>query len=77
MEKPGENYIGEVRLSLSSRYLNAVSPRQYSGICVSPREEIIRGSLKYSWKEGRSIARASDPIAKSEPVISSVPKRLN
>ncbi len=43
---------------------------------MSPREEIIRGSLKYSWKEGRSIARASDPFAKSEPAISSVPERL-
>lgn len=27
------------------------------GVLVSPREELIRGALKYAWKDGRSKAK--------------------
>jgi len=29
----------------------------WKGVPVSPREELIRGALKYSWKDGRSKAK--------------------
>ncbi len=33
-----------------------------SGNCASPREELIRGSLKYYWKEGRSKAKGPELV---------------
>jgi len=29
----------------------------WKGVLVSPREELIRGALKYAWKDGRSNAK--------------------
>ncbi|KAF8803794.1 hypothetical protein BYT27DRAFT_7225732 [Phlegmacium glaucopus] len=32
----------------------------WKGVLVSPREELIRGALKFAWKDGRSKAKYVD-----------------
>jgi len=38
----------------------------WKGVLVSPREELIRGDLKYTWKDGRSKAKETPSQQSSE-----------
>ena len=74
MGRLGENSIGEVRFhcTLNKSFcfcLLMPPPLLFSGSCVSPREEQIRGSLKYNWKEGRSKAKGSELVQIVCPAI--------
>uniref|UniRef100_A0A8H8CJQ7 Uncharacterized protein n=1 Tax=Psilocybe cubensis TaxID=181762 RepID=A0A8H8CJQ7_PSICU len=39
----------------------------WKGVCVSPREERIRGALKYTWREGRSGSSLLGSTQSSSP----------
>jgi len=65
MARPGVAYIGKVQDTLSARNL-ADKVSCPIGAPVNGREERIPGSLKYSWKEGRSTAMATVPRAPRE-----------
>ena len=74
MGRLGENSIGEVRFHCTltkSLFLSSNAPLLFSGSCVSPREEQIRGSLKYSWKEGRSNVKGPELVQIVCPAIHS------
>jgi len=70
MGRLGENSIGEVRFHCTlDKVIVLMPPLLSSGSCVSPREEQIRGSLKYSWKEGRSNVKGPELVQIVCPAI--------
>ena len=57
MGKLGVNCIGKVCWVL--RLLTSLPISYILGVLVSPREERIRGALKYAWKDGRSKGKST------------------
>ena len=55
-------------LDLASWLLTQSHTSYILGVLVSPREEIVRGALKYAWKNGRSKAKWK-PSQKSQETV--------
>jgi hypothetical protein len=54
MEKSGVYCIGKASFIRCSDVERVLMSLMFSGKLVSPRDEEIRGGLKYTWAEGRS-----------------------
>jgi hypothetical protein len=76
MERLGVAYIGKVRQNtLPARNL-ADKVSCPIGVPVNGREERIPGSLKYSWKEGRSKAMATLVVRRTPRESKATPENV-
>lgn len=71
MEKLGVSYTGKVCWVLQTWLLTQSLMFYILGVPVGYREELIRGALKYVWKDGRSKAKWT-PSQNSPEIVKNV-----
>jgi hypothetical protein len=71
MGKLGVDSIGKVCWFIQIWLLTQSHITYILGVLVSPREELIRGALKYAWKDGRSQIKGT-PSQKSPETLQNV-----